>query len=110
MSRANGGFYGGTYGCTFYAILRSWGWGYPYAPTTGDTALKIKFLANASYPQKNPANSLEHKAGDVYEGEASYCRRWIRRQVAVEVADEKPAKKPRPEAMVPAPPAKAESI
>jgi hypothetical protein len=53
---------------------------------------------------------LEHKAGDVYEGESSYCRRWIRRQVAVEVADEKPAKKPRPEAMVPAPPAKAESI
>lgn len=64
--------------------------------------MKIKFLTDVCYPQNDPSQSRDHKAGDVYEGDADYCRRWIRRQVAVEVM---PERKRKPEAMVPAPPA-----
>jgi hypothetical protein len=70
--------------------------------------MKLKFLKDAAYKQNEPSQSLEHKAGDVYEGSDDYCQRWIRRGVAVEV---KAGKRAEPEAMVPAPPAKAhESI
>lgn len=59
------------------------------------------------YPQNIPANSREYKAGELYDLPDDHARRWIRRGVAVEVtADDKPAKKSKAEAMVPAPPAK----
>lgn len=48
-------------------------------------------MRDVKYPQNDPANSREYKAGDVVECDADHANRWIRRNAAVEVA--KAAKK-----------------
>lgn len=68
--------------------------------------MKIKFLRDCKYPQNDPSQSRDYKAGETYEVEPSHGQRWINRGAAVEVTA-----KAKPEAMVPSPPAKAhESI
>lgn len=71
--------------------------------------MKIKFLQDAKYPQNDPLQSREYKAGEVHDVPPDHARRWIRRNAAVEVDEPKKrgkAESSTVEAMVPASPAK----
>jgi len=66
----------------------------------------VKFTKDVSYPQNDPKRSREYKAGETYDLDRDHAERWIRRNVAVEVVEEKKPAKAKAEALVPAPPAK----
>jgi hypothetical protein len=68
----------------------------------------VKFLTDAKYPQNDPEQSREYKAGEVHDLDRNHAERWIRRGVAVEVPAEerKPHRGKATEGLVPAPPAK----
>lgn len=66
--------------------------------------MRIKFLKNATYAQNKKEDCKEYKAGETYEVTDDHGQRWIRRQLAEEVVE---PKKPKAEALVPAPPSKA---
>jgi hypothetical protein len=67
--------------------------------------MRVKFNRDSKYPQSNPADCREYKAGETYDLTDDHAGRWIRRGVAVEVVPE-PATEPEP-AKEESPPAEA---
>jgi hypothetical protein len=68
--------------------------------------MKIKFLRDCKYPQNDPSQSRDYKAGEVYDLPRDHALRWIRRQAAIEFVEE-PKPKRAPEKLVPT---KTESV